>query len=847
MKYKQLLSKHINLESSQHGNLVSLNHTTLDNDIQSVQLEYHTNSPLKPTESQTSYPPLPPPITHVTESLVFVTENKLKEDIRAFNIENTQTSTFQVNTASQLLSSPSRNSNITNKCQIKLSTLSNPPKIKKREPYIPSYMDPLAGPEPCVVCGDNATGFHYRAMTCEGCKGFFRRSVQKKLIYTCKFQGRCSVSDKQNRNSCQKCRFDRCISGGMAKDLVLDEDKRLAKRRLIEANRARKRAEAIEASTAVYVTDPSINIPNITNPNSVSKYHIIHNQPISTSNTISSTPVIMSTIPYHSTIHSNIHFTNQFALNSTTRSQFNCNPIRTRYLEVTNNDIHSFVNPKTPDATYSPANEAKLIVQPIQTIDKLQPTTMPNNMCWNPICGAPYTQCFMNDASNHDNHNSKTPLSFKESINRIQLSSVSMQINKNPLFPSEDGYCNLLSKYSNFNSQQSVYTKAVDNNRINHSNANNVQINTHYEPQQYSPVTPEKCQTLSCDQPAITDNLSFSYPKHVSIMDSNDTVHNDCPWTTEDQNMVDSIVQAYSNMLNPSFKRKMDNGDVDKEPEKAFYSSTDSRITSLIEPMIASLVAFARLVPGFELLDANDQTRLLRGCCLDIITLRAAYLLSRIAVSLGIVDSNGHNKPQFTTSPLDSADIFVQNVPSHQHNVASVIPNNIYPQLGTSDVKCAQMIRAVALKLARLEIDQTEVALMTSILLMSPDRFGLTDCETVEHTQDILLETFNRYANRIRKIRFNRMNHNNMSSRSININGISQQQQQYWPRILMALTELRSITLCNQGLFVEKAYGNTTEQLPWYFHELFTGDFILQETNISSFESGNNNDNNNLC
>ncbi|TNN15334.1 Thyroid hormone receptor beta [Schistosoma japonicum] len=121
------------------------------------------------------------------------------------------------------------------------------PRQRKKDPYIPSYMDPANGPEPCVVCGDNATGFHYRAMTCEGCKGFFRRSVQKKLIYTCKFNGRCSVSDKQNRNSCQKCRFDRCIKGGMAKDLVLDEEKRLAKRRLIEANRARKRAESDNA------------------------------------------------------------------------------------------------------------------------------------------------------------------------------------------------------------------------------------------------------------------------------------------------------------------------------------------------------------------------------------------------------------------------------------------------------------------------------------------------------------------------------------------------------------------------------------------------------------------------
>ena len=37
-------------------------------------------------------------------------------------------------------------------------------------PYIPSYMDLTNGPEPCVVCSDAATGYHYRCMTCEGCK-----------------------------------------------------------------------------------------------------------------------------------------------------------------------------------------------------------------------------------------------------------------------------------------------------------------------------------------------------------------------------------------------------------------------------------------------------------------------------------------------------------------------------------------------------------------------------------------------------------------------------------------------------------------------------------------------------
>lgn len=33
--------------------------------------------------------------------------------------------------------------------------------------YVPSYLDK---DELCVVCGDKATGYHYRCITCEGCK-----------------------------------------------------------------------------------------------------------------------------------------------------------------------------------------------------------------------------------------------------------------------------------------------------------------------------------------------------------------------------------------------------------------------------------------------------------------------------------------------------------------------------------------------------------------------------------------------------------------------------------------------------------------------------------------------------
>nr|BAE91518.1 unnamed protein product [Macaca fascicularis] len=107
--------------------------------------------------------------------------------------------------------------------------------------YIPSYLDK---DEQCVVCGDKATGYHYRCITCEGCKGFFRRTIQKNLhpTYSCKYDS-CCVIDKITRNQCQLCRFKKCIAVGMAMDLVLDDSKRVAKRKLIEQNRERRRKE----------------------------------------------------------------------------------------------------------------------------------------------------------------------------------------------------------------------------------------------------------------------------------------------------------------------------------------------------------------------------------------------------------------------------------------------------------------------------------------------------------------------------------------------------------------------------------------------------------------------------
>lgn len=57
-------------------------------------------------------------------------------------------------------------------------------------------------------------GRHYGAVSCEGCKGFFKRSVRKNLTYSCRSKQDC-VINKHHRNRCQFCRLRKCLKMGM--------------------------------------------------------------------------------------------------------------------------------------------------------------------------------------------------------------------------------------------------------------------------------------------------------------------------------------------------------------------------------------------------------------------------------------------------------------------------------------------------------------------------------------------------------------------------------------------------------------------------------------------------------
>ncbi|XP_060101226.1 bile acid receptor isoform X2 [Heteronotia binoei] len=91
-----------------------------------------------------------------------------------------------------------------------------------KKPRIGPSSGRIKGEELCVVCGDKASGYHYNALTCEGCKGFFRRSITKNAVYKCKNGGNCEM-DMYMRRKCQECRLQKCKQVGMLAECLLTE------------------------------------------------------------------------------------------------------------------------------------------------------------------------------------------------------------------------------------------------------------------------------------------------------------------------------------------------------------------------------------------------------------------------------------------------------------------------------------------------------------------------------------------------------------------------------------------------------------------------------------------------
>ncbi|KHJ76000.1 zinc finger, C4 type, partial [Oesophagostomum dentatum] len=71
-----------------------------------------------------------------------------------------------------------------------------------------------------LVCGAQATGFHFDAQSCSACAAFFRRTVSLNKKFVCiANRSDCQVHYSMHQ-ICRSCRFEKCLKAGMNREGV---------------------------------------------------------------------------------------------------------------------------------------------------------------------------------------------------------------------------------------------------------------------------------------------------------------------------------------------------------------------------------------------------------------------------------------------------------------------------------------------------------------------------------------------------------------------------------------------------------------------------------------------------
>ncbi|CAF0809784.1 unnamed protein product [Adineta steineri] len=118
----------------------------------------------------------------------------------------------------------------------------------------------------CLVCDGVAIGLNFGVSTCMPCKAFFRRNAVKlgTRNFVCLGDGDCLVSYKHGR-LCNCCRLAKCFRVGMKKSMILSDEEREARNKLVEMNRLKRgkipKQECVEwmkPSTSLCVSKRSV-------------------------------------------------------------------------------------------------------------------------------------------------------------------------------------------------------------------------------------------------------------------------------------------------------------------------------------------------------------------------------------------------------------------------------------------------------------------------------------------------------------------------------------------------------------------------------------------------------------
>ncbi|KAM6091066.1 bile acid receptor isoform 3-T3 [Theristicus caerulescens] len=169
-------------------------------------------------------------------------------------------------------------------------------------------------------------------------------------------------------------------------------------------------------------------------------------------------------------------------------------------------------------------------------------------------------------------------------------------------------------------------------------------------------------------------------------------------FTPEQQNLLDYIMDSYSKQQIPQ--------EVSKKLLHEEFSAEGNFLilTEMATSHVQVLVEFTKKLPGFQTLDHEDQIALLKGSAVEAMFLRSAEIFSR-------------KLPTGHTVLLEER---IRNSGISDEFITPMF--NFYKSIG------------------ELKMTQEEYALLTAIVILSPDRQYIKDRESVERLQEPLLD-----------------------------------------------------------------------------------------------------------
>uniref|UniRef100_A0A8C6F9B9 Nuclear receptor subfamily 1 group H member 4 n=1 Tax=Monodon monoceros TaxID=40151 RepID=A0A8C6F9B9_MONMO len=228
----------------------------------------------------------------------------------------------------------------------------------------------------------------------------------------------------------------------------------------------------------------------------------------------------------------------------------------------------------------------------------------------------------------------------------------------------------------------------------------------------YNALTCEGCKGLLTDIQCKSKRLRKNVKQHADQTINEDSEGRDlrqvtsttksCREKTEltpdQQNLLHYIMDSYS-------KQRMPQEITNKILKEEFSAEENFLIlTEMATSHVQILVEFTKKLPGFQTLDHEDQIALLKGSAVEAMFLRSAEIFSK-------------------KLPAGHADLLEERI----------------RKSGISDEYITPMFSFYK-SVAELKMTQEEYALLTAIVILSPDRQYIKDREAVEKLQEPLLD-----------------------------------------------------------------------------------------------------------